>query len=260
MKKLGLALGAGGSRGVAHIGFLKALEEEGIRPDFISGSSMGSIVGAAYAAGVPVARMKEAVMSLRVLDLIGLAGKRGGLFGTKKVRALLQRYIGDLQFSDLRVPFRCVAVDMCSQQVVEFSEGSVLDAIVASSSIPSVFHPQERDGMRLIDGGILERVPAELVKKMGANIVVAVDVIGQKTCSEECPNMIGVLMETVDIMDNYRTKARREANKKIIDMWLEPDLGNMSIYDLKKIEFAYDKGYEMGKENVAAIKKLLGRK
>lgn len=259
MKKLGLALGAGGSRGVAHIGFLKALDEEGIRPDFISGSSMGSVVGAAYAAGVPIARMREAVMSLRMMDLVGL-GKRGGLFGTKKMRALLQRYIGDLQFSDLRVPFRCVAVDMCSQQVVEFSEGSVLDAIVASSSIPSIFHPQERDGMRLIDGGILERVPVELVKKMGANVVVAVDVIGQKTCSEECPNMLGVLMETLDIMDNYRTRARREENKKIIDMWLEPDLGNMSIYDLKKIEFAYDKGYELGKENVAKIKKLLGKR
>ncbi|MBQ8394947.1 MAG: patatin-like phospholipase family protein [Clostridia bacterium] len=260
MKKLGLALGAGGSRGVAHIGFLKALDEEGIRPDFISGSSMGSIVGAAYAAGVPIARMKEAVVNLHALDFLGLAGKRGGLFGTKKMRALLQRYIGDLQFSDLRVPFRCVAVDMCSQQVVEFSEGSVLDAIVASSSIPSIFHPQERDGMRLIDGGILERVPAELVKKMGANVVVAVDVIGQKPCKEECPNMIGMLMETMDIMDNYRTRARREENKKIIDMWLEPDMGTMSIYDLKKIEFAYEKGYETGKENVAQIKKLLGRR
>ncbi len=259
MKKLGLALGAGGSRGVAHIGFLQALEEEGIYPDFISGSSMGSIVGAAYAAGVDIKTMKDAVRKLRWLDLLAIAGRRGGVFGTRKMRNLLQHYIGDIDFSELKIPFSCVAVDMCSQSLVEFSQGSVLDAIVASSSIPAVFHPLEKDGMRLIDGGVLERVPVRQVKNMGADIVVAVDVIGQKQCSKECPGIVGVLQETIDIMDNYRTRRKHEENEKIIDFWLEPDLGMMSQYEIKQVDFAYEKGYELGKESVADIRKALKR-
>ena len=256
-KKLGLALGAGGSRGVAHIGFLKALEEEGVKPDFITGSSMGSVIGAAYAAGFPIEEMETAVYKLRLLDLIAPTGRRGGLFDTRKVRKLLEKYIGDLDFSDLKIPFRCVAVDMISQTVVEFSEGKVLDGVVASSSIPSIFRPTEKDGMRLIDGGILERVPFLQVRDMGADVVAAVDVLGQRSTKEKCPSTIGVLLETIDVMDNYRTATRREKFADKIDFWIEPDLGDMSQYSLKQVRFARKKGYEVGKEYAAKIKEKL---
>ena len=256
-KKLGFALGAGGSRGVAHIGFLQAMEEANIRPDYITGCSMGSIVGSAYASGMTIEQMKTAVHKLRLLDLIAPTGKRGGLFETKKVRKLLTRYIGDIAFSDLKIPFRCIAVDMISQQVVEFSEGKLLDAVIASSSIPSIFCPMEKDGMRLIDGGILERVPYPQVKNMGADIVVAVDVLGTLSTKEKCPSTLGVLLETIDIMDNYRTKIRREANGDLYDFWIEPDLGTMNQYLLKEVKKAYEKGYEMGKEYAPKIKKAL---
>ena len=98
MKKLGLALGAGGSRGVAHIGFLKALEEEGIKPDYICGCSMGSVVGAAYSSGMSPKDMWLAVTKLRILDLISPSKQRGGLFGTKKMRQQLLNNIGDITF------------------------------------------------------------------------------------------------------------------------------------------------------------------
>ena len=256
-KKLGFALGAGGSRGVAHIGFLQAMEEADIRPDFITGCSMGSVVGSAYASGMTIEQMKTAVHKLRLLDLIVPTGKRGGLFETKKVRKLLTRYIGDIEFSNLKIPFRCIAVDMISQQVVEFSEGNVLDAVIASSSIPSVFCPMEKDGMRLIDGGILERVPYPQVKAMGADIVVAVDVLGELSTKAKCPSTLGVLLETIDIMDNYRTKIRREANKDLYDFWIEPKLGDMNQYRLKDVKNAYEKGYEIGKKYAPKIKKAL---
>ena len=257
MKKLGLALGAGGSRGVAHIGFLKALEEAGIKPDYICGCSMGSVVGAAYASGLSPEEMWKAVSKLRILDLIAPSGQRGGLFGTKKMRQQILKYIGDITFDELKIPFHCVAVDMCTQKLVEFSSGSVLDAVVASSSIPAIFHPLDKDGMRLIDGGILERVPAAQVKAMGADVVVAVDVLGQRDCSEDCPRVLGVLLEMIDLMDNYRTRRRREENAEIIDFWLEPDLGAMSQYELKQVRLAYERGYEMGVKNAPAIKKAL---
>ncbi len=257
MKTLGLALGAGGSRGVAHIGFLKALEEADICPDYICGCSMGSVVGAAYAAGLSVEEMWGAVKKLRVLDLISPSRQRGGLFGTKKMRALLEKYIGNISFDELKIPYHCIAVDMCSQKLIEFSKGSLLDAVVASSSIPAIFHPMLKDGMRLVDGGILERVPVPQVKAMGADVVVAVDVLGQLDCQEDCPRVLGVLLEMLDLMDNYRTKRKRQENADMIDFWLEPDLGDMSQYELKKVQFAYEKGYELGVEYAPKIKKAL---
>lgn len=258
-KTLGLALGSGGSRGVAHIGFLRALEETGVKPDFITGSSMGAVVGAAYASGMTIEKMKEAVFSLRILDLLTFTGKRGGVSGTKKIRELLIKYIGDITFAELKIPFRCYAVDMISQKLIEFSSGSVIDAVVASASIPVIFHPLEKDGMRLIDGGILERVPVSQVKQMGADVVVGVDVLGRRDASEDAPNVLKMLIETIDVMDNHRTARRKEDFKDIIDFWLEPELGNMSQYDLRQIRFAYEKGYELGKANANDIRKALKR-
>ncbi len=257
MKKLGIALGAGGARGIAHIGFLQALEEEGIRPDYITGCSMGSIVGAAYSMGVSIETLKTSAERLRLLDLLGRSKQKGGVLGTHKMRAILTRVMGDKQFSDAVIPFRCVATDMLSQKVVEFSEGSVLDAVVASSSIPGVFPPLEKDGHRLIDGVVLERVPAVRLKEMGAEVIVAVDVLGRLEGSEEVPGMVGVLLETFDVVNNHITEKYREAHADEIDFWLEPKLGDMSQYSLKEVNFAYEKGYELGKEYAPQIKKLI---
>ena len=256
-KKLGLALGSGGSRGVAHIGFLQALEEAGIQPDYISGCSMGSVVGAAYASGMTPEEMRKAAFSLRFFDLISVTTRPGGLIDTHKIRRLLKRYIGDITFADLKIPFSCVAVDMITQQAIELSSGSVVDAVIASSSIPTIFKPTEKDGMRLVDGGVLERVPVRRIKKMGANKIVAVDVLGKKPTKEKCPNAIGMLIEVFDLMDNYRTAGLQRKERRIIDLWLEPELGDMSQYSFKNLKFAYQQGYEMGFANVEKIKALL---
>lgn len=259
MKKLGLALGAGGARGVAHIGFLQALEEEDIRPDFIVGSSMGAVIGAAYAMGTPISTMKRAAESLRLLNLITPTKQKGGLFGTQKIRMLLERYIGDKQIEEAKIPFHAIAVDMRQQEVVEFSKGSILDAVIASASIPTIFHPLTQGDQRFIDGGVLERVPAMRLKKMGAEVIVAVDVLGWRTPSTKIPGMVGVLLETFDIMDNYRTKEYYLRHKRDIDFWLEPDLGDVSQYDLKILRYAYEKGYELGKEYAPKIARELKR-
>lgn len=256
-KTLGFALGAGGSRGVAHIGFLQAMENAGIKPDFISGCSMGSVIGSAYAAGMPLEDMKRAVFNLRLLDLVQPTRERGGLLDAKKIRKLLEKYIGDLNFSQLKIPFSCIAADMVSQQVIEFSKGKVLDGVVASSSIPALFKPTEKDGMRLVDGGILERVPYRQVKAMGADVVVAVDVLGWRDCSRKMPTTIGVLAETVDMMDNIQTKIKKERDVGIYDFWLEPDLGNMSQYSLTHIKMAYERGLELGEKYAKRIKRKI---
>jgi len=259
MKTLGLALGSGGSRGIAHIGFLRALEEADVHPSFISGCSMGSIVGAAYASGMTTDEMRHAACSLRFFDLLDVTRKPGGVLDTRKMRKLLTRYIGERTFDDLKIPFSCVAVDMIGQEVVEFSSGSVVDAIVASSSIPTVFKPMEMDGMRLVDGGVLRRVPVSEVKQMGADIVVAVDVLGKRKCQERCPNTLTMLMEIIDVMDYARTETYRHKVRKQYNLWLEPELGDMSQYSFRKLDFAYEKGYELGKKNARKIRSMLLR-
>ena len=256
-KKLGLALGAGGARGVAHIGFLKALEEEGIRPSYISGSSMGSIVGACYAKGMSADDMKDVIQKLKATDIVDigiLPLSKLGLMKWTKVRRLMSSFLEECEFSDLEIPFTCVAVDILSGNLQVFSEGSVIDAILASSSMPTVFRPVEKDGMLLVDGGVLCRVPVRQVKAMGADVVVAVDVLGECKHSD---NMISLITRVYDIMDSYRTAGERKKNRRITDLWLEPDIPGVSQYEVKYHASVYDAGYKLGKENVEKIKALL---
>lgn len=261
-KKLGLALGSGGSRGVAHVGFLQALEESGIKADFVTGCSMGSIVGACYCAGVSPAQMKEAALSLKLSRIASLniaPITSNGLLKMNKARKLLEDMIGNKTFQDLDIPFACVATDLAEGSVAELSEGNVIDAIIASSSIPGAFTPaQIGERKLLVDGGILERVPTKELKNMGAEVIVAVDVLGDLTVKKMPSNLVDTLLRCIDIMDTRTTQRKRQA-RRYVDLWLEPDLGAMEQYKVKNLAFAYEKGYELGKENIKEIKALIGK-
>ncbi len=259
-KTLGLALGAGGSRGVAHVGFLRALEEEGIRPDFIAGSSMGAVVGASYAKGLTPDEMQEVLSRLRAGDIMDIGFPTLGMLGLMrwtKARRLITKHLSECDFSDLKIPFCCVAVDICKGKLHVFKEGSVVDAILASSSIPTVFRPVEKDGMMLVDGGVLCRVPARQVKHMGADVVVAVDVLGPCPETEKIPNLIALVTRVYDIMDSHRTSDERRRNRRCFDLWLTPDIGDLSQYTIKYSEEAIEAGYKAGKENAEKIRRLL---
>ncbi len=256
-KTLGFALGAGGACGVAHVGFLRAMEEAGIVPDYIAGCSMGSIVGAAYAWGMTIDDIQKAVYKLRMRHLVRPTFYRGGFFSSKKIQKILRRYLGEPSFSDLKIPFRCIAVDLLSQKVVTLSEGNVNECVAASSCIPMVFRPVKREGQLLVDGGVLTRVPYKEVKDMGADVVVAVDVLGWRPCRKTNPSTVGVLLGIMDITDNIRTRGNREQDGEFYDVWVEPELGEMSQYAFKNFALAYERGYEAGKRHVEEIKKAL---
>ncbi|MDE7158224.1 MAG: patatin-like phospholipase family protein, partial [Clostridiales bacterium] len=181
-KKLGLALGSGGSRGIAHIGFLKALEEAGITPDYVTGCSMGAVVGYVYCAGVSPDEMRKKVFTLKLSSIAALnVGKVEGLFRLTRARKQIAEFAGDKTFEELNIPFACVATDIDAGELVLLNEGNAIDAVLASSSIPGAFTPAKIGERRLVDGGVLERVPTEEVKAMGAEVVVAVDVLGDLT-------------------------------------------------------------------------------
>lgn len=261
-KKLGLALGSGGSRGVAHIGFLTALEEADIRADFVTGCSMGAIVGACYCAGYPLEKMKKTALALKLSGIATLniaPLHSNGLLRMTRARNLMENLIGDIEFSDLKIPFRCVATDLVAGQLVELSEGKVIDAALASSSIPGAFTPAKfQDYEQLVDGGILERVPTQSLKEMGAETVVAVDVLGDLTVKKYTGRLVDTLLRCIDITDTRITQQKKEERKDTVDLWLEPDLGDMDQYKVKNLAFAYDKGYELGVANVEKIKELIG--
>jgi NTE family protein len=258
MKKLGLALGAGGARGVAHIGFLKALEDNGIKPSYISGSSMGSVIGACYAMGITPDYMIKAVTSLRsrdILDLSPNALKSGTLLKSKKMAGLLTRYFGNAEFDDLNIPFTCVGADIISGNKVVFSQGRVATAIQASSSIPLVFAPVAYENMLIADGSLVSRVPVEEVKKMGADVVVAVDVLGKLREYKPIKGLLSLLLKVVEVNDCHQTKQYYKKYKP--NLLIEPELGDMSEFKVERLDFAYEQGYKAGLKYVKKIKKLL---
>ncbi len=180
---LGLALGGGGARGLAHVGVLRAFEDEGLPVDVVAGASMGGLIGAAFAAGFPAEAIEREVLSVsqraRLLRFADRLPTLQGIFSGRKFEAYLESVIGaDLRFEDLPRPLALAASDLVSGREVVLREGRVVPAMRASMSLPGVFAPVEwAGGYRLVDGGILNNVPADLARALGADVVVAVDVL-----------------------------------------------------------------------------------
>lgn len=260
-KTLGLALGSGGSRGVAHAGFIAALEEEGIKPDYIAGCSMGAVIGGCYASGMTPEEMKKTIFSMKALDIIDVSGAiitKMSLFRGKKVRNLLMEYLKVKSIEDMIIPFRCVATELYSGKIHVFDKGDAALAIQASSSIPTVFRPVKIGNKMFVDGGCLCRVPVRAVKDMGADVVVAVDAL--KNASQpvdKVHNIVTMVLRVFDIMDSHITNLTREAEGDICDLLIEPEMDGMSQYLIKDLEKAYNEGYAAGKENAPKIKELL---
>lgn len=178
--RLGLALSGGGARGLAHIGVLKVLEQAGITADLVVGTSMGGVIAAAYASGMTVAEIeREALESSRprrLVRLIDPAPSTGGLIGGQRIQEYFERLVGRRTFADMRLPLAMVAVDLNTRREVVLREGPVAEALRATTAVPGVFAPLEKDGMRLVDGGVLNNLPVDVARKMGAEVVIAVDI------------------------------------------------------------------------------------
>ncbi len=178
--KIGLALSGGGARGLAHIGVLKILEQEGVPIDYLAGTSMGGVIAAGYAAGLEPEFMEQEALRVsslrRLLPLTDLSPLRRGLFEGQKVREYLTGHLGDRTFDDLRIPLTLMAVDLNSGREVYLNQGRLVDGVRATVALPGVFTPVERDGQLLVDGGLLDNLPADAVRHMGADVAIAVDV------------------------------------------------------------------------------------
>ena len=176
--KIGLALGGGSARGLAHVGVILALEAYNIPIDIIAGTSIGSVIGGLYASGATIEQLEEVALSIKkskTLFMIDPVFPHSGLINGDRIEKMLNQFaLEDKTFDDLKIPFAAVATEIGSGAEVILNQGKVIDAVRASISIPGIFTPVKYENYYLVDGGVVNPVPVDVVKMMGADIIIAV--------------------------------------------------------------------------------------
>lgn len=215
--RIGLALGGGGARGCAHIGVIKVLEKYNIFPDYICGTSMGSVVGSLYASGMSVNEMEQYAKKTKVLNLIdfNISAIKNGLFIGNKMQKYIERFCKNLNIEDLKIPFSCVSTDLKTSKQYVFKSGKLSLAVRASSCVPGVFKPIKKDDMLLVDGGVINNVPCDIVKESGVDYVIGVDCIGKPDFKDKDFNSVfEILLTSFDIAQTElaHLKAKKNAN------------------------------------------------
>ncbi len=270
--KIGLALGSGAARGLAHIGVLKALKEEAIPVDMVAGTSMGAMMGACFAKEGEITTVEEIALETgwrqvaRLLDP-KLSSLRRGLIRGRRIEELLSSVIGDVQFEDLKIPFAAVATDVNTGRGVVIRKGSVIEAVRASISIPGIFVPVTLEGKCLVDGGLTNPVPADIVRHMGAKFIIAVNVLVEPSKSRravdpskeggmvEVPNIFNTLIQSICIMEYEITKARIVKANIVIS----PDVSHIEAFEFHRGEEAVLAGYEAARKVLPKLGRLIGR-
>lgn len=226
-KKVGLALGAGSARGLAHIGVLQVLMENQVPIDLIIGSSMGAMVGGVFACGGDMKMLGKMVDSMDNRMFFDIGIPRMGFVQGRRVRSLLQLLTKNRRFDEADPELVVMATDLISGQGIAIDEGSIAEAVRASISIPGVFKPVEKEDMILVDGAVSHRLPVSVARERGCDLVIAVDV----TCGEDrrvvINNTIDVFMTAIDIMirDNFELTADKG------DILIQPAVGNYASGD-----------------------------
>src|SRR5215467_3306159 len=270
--RIGLVLGGGGARGLAHIGVLRWLEEHRIPVDYIAGTSMGGLVGGLYATGMPLAEIRRLVSTLDWDKLLSGPPSYNELsfrrkedrraypsaleFGWRDGLRLPQsinpgHYVGLLldrltlpystvpSFDDLPTPFRCVATDMIAAQPVVLKDGSLAQALRATMAIPGIFTPIEIGGKVLADGGLLDNVPSGVVQAMGADLIIAVNVGTPLGTREDLQTLPGILSQVISVT----TIGNERRGLQLADIVITPELDGFSSFDFRDRAVIQQRGY-----------------
>ena len=255
-KELGIALGSGSMRGFAHLGVLKVLEENGIPISCIAGSSMGAVIGGIYACGTDLDMLEKIVPNLVFKDYMDMViPKRGGFLKGEKFKELISLFTKGYDFSQTKIPFCCVAVDLNAGELVEMKEGKLIDAIRASMAIPGVFEPFEmEDGRVLVDGGTISRVPSQTARAMGAEVVIGIDVGYRGGKMSEGPkSWMDFIRRGIDI----QSWTAAQAHEKDADLIIAPDVYDHDPTSFDDFEKCVDAGKKAAEEALPVIQKLL---
>ncbi len=256
MKKIGLALGAGGARGLAHICFLEVFEELGIKPAIIGGSSIGAVIGAVYAAGLSASEIRQGVDDvifakpkkfwelhkrsefLNMMSFIDPQIKNGGIIKGEKFINFLGEKIGVKNFEDLKLPLKIIATDLINNQPVIFDKGELLPAIRASYSIPGLFSPIKFKGKTLVDAGLSNPLPYDVIASE-CDYVVAIDVSANKTKYVNFePSALEVIFAGFTMMQ--RSIIREKMNYLKPDIYIDTDIKDVRVHEFRKAHYIYE--------------------
>jgi NTE family protein len=269
MGKLGIAFGGGGARGAAHVGVLMELERLGIKPDLVTGTSIGGLVGAMVAAGTPVDDMAAFFEEVSFTQLYALPTSIPALSHNSKLKRIIKATIQTETFADLKLPLAVVTVDLVSRKEIILDEGDLLSAVLATMSIPVLLPPIERDGLVLIDGGILNNVPFDVARARGATYVIAIDLTNTApfgTGDDEDDNLYApttmleralamtrrrrtwqILSTTTDIISSRSLSARLAISQP--ELIIRPEMGTMGLFDFHR----WREGIERGRQAVLEV-------
>jgi NTE family protein len=252
---LGLALGGGFARGFAHLGVLQVLQEHHIGVSHIAGSSVGSILGAAYASGAPLERIIEACRTLRFRHIARWRVSRLGLASNERLGKLIERVFGSGQFEDLGIPLAVVATDLSSGEPVVFTQGNLDDAIRASCAFPGLFEPVEIGTRWFADGGLVAPVPTQAARSMGAQTVIGV-CVGLEDGHRGTPtNIFQVVSRAVGAAQKHQL----ELWERQADLVLRPDVQSLAWDDFARADEAIEAGVTAARRALPRIEKLLER-
>lgn len=254
-KKIGLALSGGGARGFAHVGVLKALVENDIPIDLIAGTSAGSFVGGALASGLSVGEIEAVGREISWFGVAGFSYSPRGFLSNAAMGTFIEKHFPVTRFEDLKIPFAAVACDLeKGEEVILKDTGSLAHAIRASCAIPGVFVPVNDDGRQLVDGGVVSPVPTRAVKKMGAEIIIAVDLI---TCGSRYwgtpTTLVGTFFQSAMIM--LRTTSKHQHYRA--DIVIEPEIAHIRPDEIGKRDELIELGEKAGLAAAAAIRKII---
>lgn len=245
---IGLALGSGGARGFAHLGVIKVLLEENIPIHYISGSSMGALVASFYGAGLDIDRLYKLALAFKRKYYLDFTVPKMGFIAGKRVKELIRVFTHGKTIEQLDIPISIVATDLLTGEKVVFTQGPVSDAVRASIAIPGIFVPEKINGRLLVDGGVIDRVPISVVKEMGADIVIAVDVSHVKI-NEEVTSIFDVILQSIDIMQKELVKFSEITS----DVMIRPHVGQYSSRAFTNIEDIIRIGEEETRKQIPMI-------
>jgi NTE family protein len=238
-RSVGLALSGGAVRGVAHIGVLEVLEETGIRPDVVAGTSAGALVGALYCAGLPLSRIREEARELRWNRIGHVTRPRLGWFDISRLEERLDELLEHRTFTDLLIPFTAVAADILTGEVVTLDSGPVAAAVRASCSLPGIVTPYEQGERLLVDGGLLNNLPVSVARNMGADYVIAVDLSPSRHRFRKPRRLVEMAMLTYS---NFALLANRERDDA--DCLITPNISHLGLTDFSHTTELMQKGRE----------------
>jgi NTE family protein len=249
MKKIGLALGGGAVLGAAHVGVIKALEEKDIKISHVAGTSIGAFVAAFYAFNKKSVDISEIASKLKWIDVSDISLSRYGLLSNEKLGELIKEYVGGKKIEDAEIPLAMIATDIASGKKVVMKKGPLATAVMASTFIPGIFNPVEFEKKLLVDGGIVENIPINTVKEMGADYVIGVD-LNAKNKYEKPGNILDVIMNSF----HFALMAAAKHQTDSADLLITPDLSSFSMTDPDQVEDLIEQGYKDAKKALEQFK------